>query len=54
MIATINLLWIIPLSALAGGFVLLALFLRGVAYEMKARKPHENKGRAEDNRPTQE
>lgn len=54
MIETINLVWIIPLSAMAGGFVLMVLFLRGVALEMKARKPHENKGRAEDDRPAQE
>ena len=38
MFDTIHLVWIIPLSALAGGFVLLVIFLNGVLHEMKARK----------------
>ena len=42
MIATINLLWIIPLSALGGGFILTALLLNTLAQKLGGK--HENKG----------
>ena len=38
MIETINLLWIIPLSAMAGGFLLTVLLIHGVLAEKGKKK----------------
>ena len=52
MIDTINLLWIIPLSALAGGFVLTVSLLHSLITRMGVKK-NDNKGSDQDDRPAQ-